>query len=165
MFGTAVTVMLTAVSSTYIFAKNRREAVERIANGIYTPGVFVASQFLASAIYNWLVSFLFVSIFHWIVDLCPAGQCFTYDIFITWGHLMLMEAGIQMMVELLKNDFLATTASLLFIGQNMLFSGFFRDVRSEPPAIQWVFYIFPMRVSHLLLYGCCNLMTVFLVVL
>ena len=150
MFGTAIAVILTAVSSTYIFSNNRREAVERIANGIYSPGVFVASQFLASAIYNWFVTFLFVSIFHWIVDLCPANDCFVFDIFITWSHLMMMEAVVQCCIELLKNDFLATTAGLIFIGQNMMFSGFFRPVSTEPPAIQWMFYVFPLKVCFIL---------------
>jgi len=109
--------------------------------------VFVMTQFLAASIYNWVISFVFVCIFHWIVDLCPANDCFIYDIFITWGHLMLMEAAVQLCVETLKNDFLATTAGLVFIGQNMLFSGFFRPVSTEPPAIQWLFYVFPIRWS------------------
>lgn len=102
MFGTAISVVLTAVSSTYIYAKNRREAVDRIANGIYTPATFVAAQFFAATIYNFFLSFIFVCIFHWLVDLCPEGECFGYDIMATFGHLMMMEAMIQILVEILK---------------------------------------------------------------
>jgi hypothetical protein len=148
MFSTAISLVLTAVSSTYIYARNRREAVERIANGIYTPGTFVAAQFLSSAIFSWIVSFIFVCIFHWLVDLCPDGDCFVYDIFISWGHLMMMEAIIHILVEVLKNDFLATSASMIWIGTNMLFAGFFRSVDQVPPAISWMMYWVPMRVSE-----------------
>jgi hypothetical protein len=46
-----------------------------------------------------------------------------------------------------QNDFLATTASMIFIGSNMLFAGFFRTVDQTPPAINWLCYVFPMRWS------------------
>jgi hypothetical protein len=59
MFFAAISVMLTAVSSTAIFAKDRREAVDKVANGVFTPAVFVCAQFLASAVYSFLVSFVF----------------------------------------------------------------------------------------------------------
>lgn len=59
MFFSAISVSLTAVSATAIFAKDRREAVERVANGFYNPGIFVLTQFLASTIYTFVVSFVF----------------------------------------------------------------------------------------------------------
>jgi hypothetical protein len=65
MFMASVCVMLTSISATSIFAKDRREAVDKVANGLFTPAVFVATQFLASAIYSFVVSF----VFSWFVDL------------------------------------------------------------------------------------------------
>ena len=59
MFFTAISVSLIAVSSTAIFARDRREAVDRIANGFYSPGIFVVTQFLASAVYSFAVSIAF----------------------------------------------------------------------------------------------------------
>jgi hypothetical protein len=59
MFFSAISVSLTAVSATGIFAKDRREAVERVANGFYNPGIYVLSQFLASTVYTFVVGFVF----------------------------------------------------------------------------------------------------------
>ncbi len=143
-----VALMMTAVSPTGLYAKDRVEAVDRVANGFYTPGVFVLAQFIASAVYNWFASFVFVCIFHWLTNLNPNIECFIYDIFINWGHLMFMEAGLLNMVEVLKNDFLSTTAAMNLMGTNMLFSGFFRPTKDLPPAIQWLAYTVPMKVTH-----------------
>ena len=59
MFFSAISVSLTAVSGTAIFAKDRREAVERVANGFYNPGIYVLAQFLASTVYTFVVGFVF----------------------------------------------------------------------------------------------------------
>jgi hypothetical protein len=59
MFFSAISVSLTAVSATAIFAKDRREAVERVANGFYSPGIYVLAQFLASTVYTFVVGFVF----------------------------------------------------------------------------------------------------------
>jgi ABC-type multidrug transport system ATPase subunit len=147
MFFTVVACMLTAVSSTSIFAKNRYEAVDRVANGIFTPGVFVGAQFLASSIYNLGVSFVFICIFHWLVNLNPNGECFIYDIFINWGHLMLIEAALLTILEVLKNDFLSCTSAMIFIGSNMSFAGFFRRIADIPIWIRWMCYIVPLKVT------------------
>lgn len=59
MFFTGISVALIAVSSTAVFARDRREAVDRVANGFYSPGIFVTTQFLASAVYSFAVSLVF----------------------------------------------------------------------------------------------------------
>ncbi|CAM9188663.1 unnamed protein product, partial [Ectocarpus fasciculatus] len=125
MFFTALAVMLTAVASTALFAKDRREAVDRISNGFYTPGLYVANQFLASSIYNWFAAFVFVCIFHWSTNIGgDNNEVFIYDIFISWGHLLVMEAALMTLIEVLKNEFLSTTTGMIFIGTNMMFCGF-----------------------------------------
>jgi hypothetical protein len=148
MFFTAIAVMLTAVASTALFAKDRREAVDRIKNGFYTPGLYVGNQFLVSSIYNWFASFIFVCIFHWLTMIGgKSSECFVFDIFISWGHLMLMEAALMTLIEVLKNEFLSTTAGMIFIGCNMMFCGFFRPVEDVPPAISWMCYVVPLKWS------------------
>jgi ABC-type multidrug transport system ATPase subunit len=148
MFFTALAVMLTAVASTALFAKDRREAVDRISNGFYTPGLYVANQFIASSFYNWFASFVFVCIFHWTTKIAGmSSEAFIYDIFISWGHLLTMEAALMMLIEVLKNEFLSTTTGMIFIGTNMMFCGFFRPVADIPIAIRWMCYIVPMKWS------------------
>ena len=66
MFFSAISVSLTAVSATGIFAKDRREAVERVANGFYNPGIYVLAQFLASTVYTFVVGFIFAWYGGWI---------------------------------------------------------------------------------------------------
>jgi hypothetical protein len=147
MFTTAVAVMLSAVSSTALYARDRREAVDRIKNGFYHPGVYVWSQFVVSIVYKFGATVLFVCIYHWVVNLNPTLECFVYDILISWGHLILMDAVLMVFIEAMKNAFLCTTAGMLFIGTNMLFAGFFRPQADMPPAISWMCYLIPMYWS------------------
>lgn len=62
--------------------------------------------------------------------------------------MMLMEVTILVFLELLKNDFLACTSAMVYIGSNMAFAGFFRPVAEMPRWIFWVAYIAPLRVSE-----------------
>jgi hypothetical protein len=146
MFSTALAVMLAAVAATGLYARDRREAVDRIKNGFYTPGIYVFTQYLASGFYNWFLCFVFTCIFHWVTNLNPNKICFIFDIFISWGHLMLMEAALMVFIEVLKNDFLSTTMGMIFLGSNMLFAGFFRGVSDIPRSISWLCYVVPFRV-------------------
>ena len=69
-----------------------------------------------------------------------------YDFLLTWVFVMLMEAALLMVIEVLKNDFLCTTFGLIFIGSNMVFTGFFRKVPASPLWINWMSYVVPFRV-------------------
>ena len=146
LFFAAICLMLTAVSCTAIFAKDRYEAVDRVSNGIYTPGIFVLAQSLACAIYDIFVSFVFVCIFHWMTNLNPNIESFIYDWLINWANMMLMESALLLFVEVLKNDFLSTTSAMIFIGTNMSFNGFFRPINDMPNWISWMAYIIPLKV-------------------
>ena len=59
-----------------------------------------------------------------------------------------MESLLLMVIEVLKNDFLCTTFGLIFIGSNMVFTGFFRRVQSSPLWINWMCYVVPFRVRN-----------------
>lgn len=58
-----------------------------------------------------------------------------------------MESALLMVIEVLKNDFLCTTFGLIFIGSNMVFTGFFRKVEASPVWINWMCYVVPFKVS------------------
>lgn len=148
MFTAAISVMLTAISATGLYARDRREAVDRVKNGFYSPGLYVLTQFMASAFYNWFLAFVFTCIFHWLTNINPNKISFIYDIFISWGHIMLMEGALMIFIEILKNDFLATTCGMIFLGSNMLFAGYFRQVSDIPASINWLCFVVPLRVSR-----------------
>jgi hypothetical protein len=147
MFFATFSCMLTAVSATGLLAKNRYEAVDRVSNGVYTPFEFVIAQMTAAAIYDLAVIFVYVCIYHWMTNLSPNKECFIYDIAINWGHLMVMESVLLVVIEILKNDFLSTTFGMIFIGTNMGFAGFFRRITDIPIWIRWMCYIVPLRWS------------------
>lgn len=124
--------------------------MDRVSNGVFSPGIFVLSQAVVSAAYNFVVAVIYISIFHWLTNLDPNGQSYLYDILINWTFLMVMEVSLLVFLELLKNDFLAVTTAMLFIGSNMIFAGFFRPVADMPLWIFWMSYLVPMRVSYYL---------------
>lgn len=90
---------------------------------------------------------VFISLFHWLTNLNPNRESFVYDIFINWGHLLLMDSFLVLIIEVLKNDFLSTTAALVFIGSCMSLCGFFRSVAEMPVWISWMSYIMPLKYS------------------
>jgi len=147
LFATSLGVMLCAVASTALFARDRREAVDRIKNGFYHPGVYVAAQTTVSLLYNLGAVTLFTCVFHWLSDLNPSAEAFIYDILISWAHISVEESMLMIFIETLKDDFLSTTGGMLFIGTNMLFAGFFRPQDEIPMAINWFCYVVPFRVS------------------
>jgi ABC-type multidrug transport system permease subunit len=153
MFFTSVALMLTAVSATGIFATDRYEAVDRVKNGIYTPGVFVGAQFLAALIYDWIVTFIFICVFHWLTDLNPDGEAFMFDVFINFGLMALMEGMLLTTIEVIKNDFLSTTFGMIFIGTCMSVCGFFRSVPDMPPWISWLRYSSQVHTVTCLLFN------------
>ena len=113
MFYGTLACCINAVSATSIYAKDRYEAVDRVNNGIYTPGAFVLAQFLAATVYNLAVTFVFISIFHWLTNLNPNGESFVYDVLINWGCMMLMESFLLVVLEVVKNDFLTCTSGMV----------------------------------------------------
>lgn len=147
MFSLAIGAMLTAIASTSLFAKDRREAVDRVENGMFTPGVFVLTQTIASSIYNFCIAVVYMCILYWLIPLSPSRECFVYAIFSSWGYLMLMESALLVAIEVMKNDFLCTTFGMIFLGANMCFCGFFRAVEDSPVWINWMCYVLPIRWS------------------
>jgi hypothetical protein len=147
VFFSTISCMLTAVASTALFAKNRYEAVDRVSNGVFSPAEYIAAQFAASAIYDFVVTFVYVCLVYWLANLNPKAEVFIYTIVSNWGHSMLMEAALFTTIEILKNDFLSTTFGMIFIGTNIGFAGFFRRITDIPIWIRWMCYMVPLRWS------------------
>jgi ABC-type multidrug transport system permease subunit len=145
MFFIVIALMLTAVSATALYSKDRYEAVDRVANGIFTPAVYVGAQFSAAVVYCCIVSFIFVCVFHWLVNINPDGEAFVYDFLMAWASLLLMEGVLLNLVEVMKNAFLCTTAGMIFLGACMAFCGFFRPVEDMVPWVNWLSYVLPLK--------------------
>jgi ATP-binding cassette subfamily G (WHITE) protein 2 (SNQ2) len=147
LFFSILSSVLTTVSSTAILTKDRHEAVSRVKNGFYSPGVYLAAQFLASSVYALAISSVFMSIFHWLVNINPTAECFFYGIILNWWVVNLMEGYLNFIIEVFKNDFLCTTSGMVFIGVMMSFCGFFRAVSEMPVWISWMSYVLPLRYA------------------
>jgi hypothetical protein len=143
----AIGAFLCTISCTSLFAKDRREAVDRVENGLFTPGIFVLTQALASGVYDFALAVVYTSIVYWLIPFNPNRECFIYAILSNWGYFQLMESVLLIAIEIMKNDFLCTTFGMIFLGSSMCFCGFFRAVEDSPVWINWMTYIFPLKWS------------------
>jgi ABC-type multidrug transport system ATPase subunit len=142
------TILFSAVAATGLLAADRRLAVEQVKNAVITPGVYCIAQFLVSLPGNLICAFIFQSIFHWMIDLNPEGESFVFGIFVSMGHLLLMEAFMLSVVAALKNAMLSVTFAMVILGYLFLFSGFFIAVDNMPDWISWICWITPTKVIH-----------------
>lgn len=143
--------LFAAVGSTGLFASDRRQTFEQIKNGIVTPALYCASTFFASLPYNAVGALLFQSIFQWVSAVSPDGRTFIYGILLTMGHLTMMEAIMNIIVEVVKDAMLSVTAAMLVLGALFLLPGFFIQVSDMPVWISWMSYIVPTKVRPVLL--------------
>jgi ABC-type multidrug transport system permease subunit len=148
MFFIITCMIIAPVSSTALYSKDRYEAVDRVANGIFTPAVYVGAMFAAAIVYSCFVSFVFICIFHWISNINPDGTVFVYDFLMAWAVMLLMEGVLLNFVEAMKNAFLCTTCGMVFLGSCMAFCGFFRPVEDMVPWINWMSYIIPIKYVY-----------------
>lgn len=139
--------LFSAVAATGHIANERRQAVEQVKNGILFPGFYTIAQFTASLPFNFACALVFQSIVHWLSNINPSGEVFAYAIVVTWGHLLLMEAIMMLVVQGLKDAMLSVTFAMVVLGALFLFSGFFVKVSAIPPAVRWICYIMPTKYS------------------
>lgn len=151
--------LFAAVGSTGLIASDRRQSFEQIKNGIVTPSISCASMFLASLPYNCLCAFAFQLIFHWVSGINPSGESFIYAVILTMGHTTMMEAIMNIVVEIVKDAMLSVTCAMLVMGILFLFPGFFIQVSAMPVWISWISYIIPTKVHYVHLTFCIVLMS------
>ena len=92
------------------------------------------------------------------INLHPNGEAFLYGICITWGHLLLMEAIMNTVVQGLGNAMLCVTFAMIVEGALLLFAGFFIKIGDMPAWIRWIPYIIPTKYSfdgylHMIFHG------------
>lgn len=141
--------LFAAVGSTGLIASDRRQSFEQIKNGIITPAISCASMFLASLPYNCVCAFAFQLIFHWVSRINPSGEAFMYGVVLTMGHMMMMEAIMTIVVEVVKDAMLSVTMAMLVMGILFMFPGFFIQVSAMPAWISWMSYIVPTKVRQM----------------
>jgi ABC-type multidrug transport system ATPase subunit/ABC-type multidrug transport system permease subunit len=141
------TIMFSVVSATGLIARDRRQVVEQVKNAVLGPGTYCFAQFVASLPFNFVAALVFQSVFHWLTNINPDSMAFLYSLFISWGHLLLMEAFMLCIVEALKNAMLCVTCAIVVLGYLFLFAGFFVKVSDMPTWISWISYIAPTKYS------------------
>ena len=139
--------LFAAVGTTGLIASDRRQSFEQIKNGVITPSVSCLSMFLAALPYNTACAFAFQLIFHWVSNINPSGEAFIYAVILTFGHLTMMEAIMNIVVEVVKDAMLSVTAAMLVMGALFLLPGFFIWVSAMPVWISWMSWMMPTKVS------------------
>ena len=142
------TVMISVVAASRHIARDRRQAVEHVMNAVITPGMYCFAQLIASLPFNFIAALTFQSVFHWLSNINPNGECFIYAVLLTAGHLHLMEAYMLCIVEVLKNAMLSATFAMVVLGYLFLFTGFFITVNDMPAWIRWISYLTPTKYSY-----------------
>ena len=141
------TVLFSCLAATNLMTRDRRQAVEQIKNAVISPGMYCAAQFIASLPFNFVAALAFQSVFHWLTHISPSKASFFYAIVVAFGHLLLMEAFMLTVVEVLKNALLCVTVAMLIMGWLFLFAGFFIKAPDVPGWIRWVCYLTPTKYS------------------
>ena len=161
--------LFAAVGSTGLIASDRRQSFEQVKNGIITPATSVSAMFVATLPYNAVCAVAFQSIFHWVSAINPSGESFVYAILLTMGHLLMMEAIMSIVVEIVHDAMLSVTLAMLVMGMLFLMPGFFIQVSAMPVWVSWLSYIMPTKVTRGLNYilkwcfyvdsgyGCCDI--------
>ena len=141
------TVLFSTITSTGLLVRDCRQAVEQVKNAAATPAAHCLAQLIASLPFNLLGAVVFQSIVHWLTNLHPNGEAFLYAICVTWGHLLLMEAILNTIVQVIGNAMLCVTCAIFEMGFLFLFSGFFIKIGDMPAWIRWITYITPTKYS------------------
>eukprot|EP01041_Mallomonas_annulata_P005158 gene5158-10306_t len=139
--------LIGAIPATGLLERDHRQVVEQVKNAIVTPGIYCLAQFLVSVPFLLGESLMFQSIFHWLSNINPDGEVFTYTWLLTTAHLLMMEALLLCVVQVLRNAMLSVTFAIVVLGTVLLFSGFFIEVKNEPDWISWLSYIVPTKYS------------------
>jgi ABC-type multidrug transport system permease subunit len=140
-------VLFSAVTSTALLAKDRRQAIELVKNGVFTPGLYSLAQFVVSCPFNMVTAIIFQIIYHWMTSMNDTAEPFFYAVLITHAHLMLMEGIMLTVVVILKDAMLCVSFAMIVLGFLVLFSGYFITRQDMPKWIGWLNWITPTTVS------------------
>ena len=147
VFFNMFTVLFSVIAVTWLLARDRCYLVEQVKNAVISPGLYCIAQCLVSIPFNFVAALIFQSIFHWLTNINPNRESFIYSTLITCGHLLLMEAILLLVVEVMKNATLCATFAILILNYLFLFAGFFIQVNDMPDWIRWISSITPTKYS------------------
>ncbi len=142
-------VLFAVVAAASAFVSERRIALQDMLNSGYSPAQYCFAQFCASVPYQFVISFIFQAIFHYIcfVHIDPSFEAYAYASLTTMALLLIMEGIMLCVVEVVKNDMLATTFAMVVLGMLFLFPGFFVATEDIVPGVRWLSYMMPSRYS------------------
>ncbi|KAG5179068.1 P-loop containing nucleoside triphosphate hydrolase protein [Tribonema minus] len=140
-------VLFAVIAATPSFVTERRTALQEMLNGAYTAPMYCLGQLLSSLPYQCAISIIVQAIFQYLVGLNDSFESYVYSVLITVALLLMMEGIMLMVVEVLKNDMLATTFSMVILGMLFLFPGFFIKTEDLIPVVRWISYIIPSRYA------------------
>jgi ABC-type multidrug transport system ATPase subunit len=149
IFFTVWTVLFAAVASTEFFAADFHFTVEQIKNAVVTPALYCVSQFVMSLPFNFAAAVVFQSIFHYMTDVYPDSENYTFGIMLNLAHLLLMEASMLCSVTIFKNAMLGVTSSIVMLCMFFLFSGLVVPKPIIPPSLRWLLDVTPTQYSLL----------------
>ncbi len=142
-------VLFAVVAAASAFVYERRIALQVMLNSGYSPAQYCFAQFCAPVPYQVVISFIFQAFFHYIcfVHIDPSFGAYAYASLTTMGLLFIMEGIMLCVVEVVKNDMLATTFAMIVLGILFLFPGFFVATEDIVPGVRWLSYMMPSRYS------------------
>ncbi len=142
-------VLFAAIAAASAFVSERRIALQDFLNSAYGPAQYCFAQFCAAVPYNLVISFIFQAVFHYIcfVNIDPSFEAYAYSSLTTMGLLFIMEGIMLCVVEVMRNDMLATTFAMVVLGMLFLYPGFFVATEDIVPGVRWLSYMMPTRYS------------------
>jgi hypothetical protein len=114
-------VLFAVIAATPAFVEERRIALAEMLNGAYSAVQYCSAQFVSSLPYNLVISLIFQGIFHFLVGFHDTFEAYIYASLLTFSLLLMMEALMLIVVEVIKNAMLSTTFSMVLLGTLFLF--------------------------------------------
>ena len=154
LFINICTTVLSVVFSVESLASHQKFARDAVLNGITTYELYLVTQMLASSTRYIPMSILAETPLYWLARVNDRGDVFVYGCLISLGHMMLSEAVMLVIVEVVRDAVLSLICAIFVVGSVLLLSGFFIRVVDMPIWFRWLSYIVPTKVRHLLCFFC-----------
>ena len=136
-------ILFVAISGTPILVRDRLVFENEYLNGTYTAATFCMATFLASVPYQLLSAIVFEGVLWFLVGFNDAMEPFTFAVASSFSLLLMMEGIALIVCQVLKDAMLATTFSMVVLGNLFLFPGFFVSTTDMVRSIRWVSYVVP----------------------
>ena len=140
-------ILFVSIGGTPIFVRDRLVFQNEHLNGSYRAWTFCLATFLASVPYQLLSAIVFEGVLWFLVGFNDAMEPFVFSVASSFALLLMMEGIALIVCEVLKDAMLATTFSMVVLGVQFLFPGFFVSTTDMVASIRWVSYVVPTHYS------------------